>query len=124
MIDNQKDTDFLAYLISGATLFYGLNLIYSDNYLIERFSLWALSPMVEDLIGLAFIIIAGIEIIGLKSVNKHMKRIGIISMIILWALIVGLYIFEAFDFQFLGLILTVPILVICLRIARRGDYIE
>lgn len=124
MIDNQKDTDFLAYLISGATLFYGLNLIYSDNYLIERFSLWAMSPIVEDLIGLVFVIIAGIEITGLKLVNKHMKRIGIISMIILWALIVGLYIFEAFDFQFLGLILTVPILVICLRIARRGDYIE
>lgn len=124
MIDKKRDTDFVAYIMSIETFLFGLYLIYSNNYLIERFSLWVLSPSLENLIGSAFILISLVKVSGLVTGNKHLKRIGIISMLIVWALVVGLYIFEAFKLQFLGLIFTLPILVLCLRIARRGDFVE
>lgn len=124
MTDKQKDTDFVAYIMSIETFLFGLYLIYSNNYLIERFSLLAVSTSLENLIGSMFALISFIKISGLITGNKQLKRIGIISMIIVWSLVVGLYIFEAFNFQFLGLIFTVPTLVLCLRIARRGDFVE
>ncbi len=124
MIDKQRDTDFIAYVMSYTTFFYGLCLIFTEDYLIERFLLWGVSSNIENTIGVIFIIISCIQLIGLKTSNKHMKRSGIISMCLVWAMVVGLYIFEAFDLQFIGLILTAPILVLCLRIARRGDFVE
>lgn len=120
MIDNQKDTDFIAYVMTYATLAYGMYLMFTNDYLIERFSLWEITSNFENAIGLAVCIVAVVKIIGLITGNKHMKRIGIIGMCIVWAAIVGLYIFEAFNLQFLGLILTLSFLVLCLRIARRG----
>lgn len=37
MIDKQKDNDFIASVVSIVTLLYGINVIFSNGYLIERF---------------------------------------------------------------------------------------
>lgn len=124
MIDKKQDADFVAYVCSLTTLAYGAYILYADSYLTERFGLWGLSATGENLIGIAIMIVSIVKLYGLFTDNKLMKRLGIIAMIVVWALIVGLYIFEALNLQFLGLTLTAPILVLCLRIARRGDFVE
>ncbi|EDP68561.1 hypothetical protein CAT7_04824 [Carnobacterium sp. AT7] len=124
MIDKQKDNDFIASVVSIVTLLYGLNVIFSNGYLIERFSFWMMSSNVENVIGLIFALVALANLIGLKTGNKRLKRLGIVFMTMLWAAIFSLYVLEAFKLKFLGLIFTFLPLVLCLRIARRGDFVE
>ena len=124
MIDKQKDNDFIASVVSIVTLLYGLNVIFSNGYLIERFSFWMMSSNVENVIGLIFTLVALANLIGLKTGNKRLKRLGIVFMTMLWAAIFSLYVLEAFKLNFLGVIFTFLPLVLCLRIARRGDFVE
>lgn len=124
MIDKQKDNDFVASAVSIVTLLYGLNVIFSDGYLIERFSFWDMPANFENVVGFIFVATALVKIIGLKKEDKRLKKIGIVFMTILWTAIFTLYVFEAFKLSFLGLIFTSLPLVLCLRIARRGDFVE
>lgn len=124
MIDKQKDNDFIASVVSIVTLLYGLNVTFSNGYLIERFSFWMMSSNVENAVGFIFAVVAIVKLIGLKTGNKRLKRLGIIFMTMLWAAIFSLYVLEAFKLNFLGVIFTFLPLVLCLRIARRGDFVE
>lgn len=119
-----KDIDFVAMVLSVEIFFYGCYLLYEDTYFAQRFDLNTLTPSLENGIGVLCMVIAVTKLLGIIKNIRVLKRIGIIGMSLVWAMIVGLYIFEAFNGGFLGLIWSVPILMICLRIARRGDYIE
>lgn len=123
MIDKQKDNDFIASVVSIVTLLYGLNVIFSNGYLIERFSFWMMSSNAENVIGFIFAVVAVANLIGLRTGNKHLKRLGVVFMTMLWSAIFSLYVLEAFKLSFLGLIFTFLPLVLCLRIARRGDFV-
>lgn len=123
MIDKQKDNDFIASVVSIVTLLYGLNVVFSNGYLIERFSFWLMSSNIENVVGFVFAVVALVKLIGIRTDNKQLKRIGIVLMTMLWAAIFSLYVLEAFKLSFLGVIFTFLPLVLCLRIARRGDFV-
>lgn len=120
----QDDTNFVALVMSLVTFFYGLFLKSNGHHLITRFAFLTISPLLENIFGWLFAIIAIIKILGIWKDIKPLKRLGIVGMIILWAIVVGIYLLEALKFNFFGLIFTSPILILCLRIARRGDYVE
>lgn len=124
MKNSIKDIDFVAYVMSFTTVAYGLYIFNTDRYIIDRFSLLGVSNNAENMFGLFILAAAVIKLLGLKTQNKVLKRIGIVSLIVVWSLVVGVYIFEALKLQFLGLTFTLPVLVLCLRIARRGDFVE
>src|SRR5699024_3660456 len=98
MKNSIKDIDFVAYVISFTSIAYGLYIIYTDRYIIDRFSLWGISNDTENMFGLFIVAVAVMKILGLKTQNKHLKRIGIVSLIVAWSLVVGLYVFEALKF--------------------------
>lgn len=124
MFNNVEDTDFESYLLAFQTFAYGLFIFFSNRYLVDRFSISSISPSVEDITGWIILLIAIAKFIGLYKNIKALRRLGIVGMTVIWAFIVGLYVFEALDFQFLGLIMTLPVLIRCLRVARRGDYTD
>lgn len=123
MLNNHNDNDFTAYLISLTTFLYGLNLMFLGGYLTNNFMFLGLTHHTENLISILFLISSMFKSVGIYKCNKKMKKIGIIMLSISWSIIVSLSLLEAvFNHSFSALILTAPILIFCLRIARRGEF--
>ena len=119
-----RDIDFVALVVAVETFFYGLYLLCADTYFVQRFDIHSFTPMLENSLGVVCTLIGLTKIVGLRKHILVMKRVGIVGMCFIWGMVVGLYLFEALNGNFLGLIWSVPTLTLCLRVARRGDYVE
>lgn len=116
-----SNEDFYAVLTSVVTILFGLLVIWTDSFFNSKVELFQVSETAEFCFGILAIAISIVKLLGLFYNNKPMKRIGIVVIVAIWAMVTALYFVNLYLF---GLIFSGYILAVSLRIARRGDYIE
>lgn len=116
-----SNEDFYSVLTSVVTILFGLLVIWTDSFFNSKVELFQVSETAEFFFGILAITVSVIKMLGLFYHNKPMKRFGIVMIVGIWALVTALYFV---NFYLFGIIFSGYILLVSLRIARRGDYIE